>query len=172
MNRMTVRVIGSRSILPVTAWAVLLGASMALTGCVSSTTYELAKRDAQNATLLLQHEQRRIQDLTAEHKRMTQRIEQLQADLQKTQQELTVRDQAWRETRDELLQLKIDQEKTQHQIKRRLKEAKAHLQQEQAALETALALQAQTQGQSEDTKRRIQELIQEIQNLLDRMARE
>ena len=104
MNRITVRVSGSRSIPPVTAWTVLLGAVLALAGCVSSSTYELAKQDAQNATLLLQQEQRRVQDLAAEHKRMTQRIEQLQADLQKTQQGLTVRDQARRDTRDELLQ--------------------------------------------------------------------
>ncbi|MGH7251520.1 MAG: hypothetical protein ACREIK_06650, partial [Nitrospiraceae bacterium] len=86
---------------------MVAGVSM---GCVSSNTYELAKSNAENAKLLYQNEQRRSQELAGTAKQMKLQIEGLEATLRDTREKLERTDRDWRETRDELLKLKIEQE--------------------------------------------------------------
>ena len=127
-----------------------------LPGCVSHSTYELAKRDAENARLLYQNEQHRTQDLTAANKQSKVQVEALQAALKEAQDKFERADRDWRETRDELLKLKIERE--QQQARSRGRRGDADLSAEHAP---------KTSPDSEETRRRIKELVQRLQAVLN-----
>jgi hypothetical protein len=81
-----------------------------MTACVSSDAYELARKDADNARLLHQNEQRHAQELALANKRMKQQVEEMQATLREMRDTLARSERDWREARDELLRIKIDRE--------------------------------------------------------------
>jgi septal ring factor EnvC (AmiA/AmiB activator) len=91
-------------------WMLLITSVTLANGCVSSDTYQLAKQDAENARLLLQNEQQHAQGLSEANKRMKLQIEELQATLREMKENLVRTEREWRETRDELLRIKIDRE--------------------------------------------------------------
>ncbi|WP_447972708.1 hypothetical protein [Nitrospira sp. Kam-Ns4a] len=139
------------------------------TGCVSSSTYELARKDAENARLLYQNETRRAQELAATVVQLTAQIERTQAELKKAQEQIARTEQEFQATRDELLRLKIDWEQHQHALRKQLKVAQAHLQREQAVLDAEADLRSKTEGQSEETRRRVKALVVQIQTLLGQL---
>lgn len=142
-------------LLGVMAIGVALGGS----ACVSGDTYELARKDAENARLLYQNEQRQTQDLVANNKRLKQQIEELEAALRDTREKLARVDREWREVRDELLRLKIEREQR--------RSARQHGE-SQLNLDTA---KPDTDERArrllpDDSKRRLRELLEELQGLL------
>jgi septal ring factor EnvC (AmiA/AmiB activator) len=143
--------------------AALLIASAAfgvlLTGCVSSSTYELAKRDAEKAMLLYQNEQHRTQELATANKQLKQQVEALQVTLKDTQEKFERADRDWRETRDELLKLKIEREQQARGRARRGEAERAVLGLPEPAPKSAF--------ESEETKRRLKELMQQLQSVLN-----
>lgn len=138
----------------------------ASTGCVSSSTYALAKSNAENAKLLYQNEQRRSQELTANVKQMNLQIEGLEATLRETREKLERTDREWRETRDELLKLKIEQEQ-RRKGRQRLVETQPMLEAEKAAIAAEVETRFKQQAESEDAKRRLKELMQQLQAVLE-----
>src|SRR3712207_4953128 len=78
-----------------------------LTACVSAGTYEEARLAAQRQ---LQNEQRVSQGLAGSNKLLKQWIDELESSLRHTREQLTRTEKEWRETRDELLKLKIEKE--------------------------------------------------------------
>lgn len=142
---------------------LVAGASM---GCVSSSTYELAKSNAENAKLLYQNEQRRAQELSGTVKQLKQQLESLEATLRDTRDKLERTDREWRETRDELLKLKIDQEQ-RRKGRQRLVETQPGLEAEKAAVAAELEARLKQQTESEDAKRRLKELMQQLQTVLE-----
>ncbi len=136
------------------------------TGCVSSSAYELARKDAENARLLYQNETRRAQELAATATQLKAQIERTQAELKKAQEQIARTEQEFHATRDELLRLKIEWEQHQHALRKQLKIAQAQLQREKAVLDTEADLRSKTEGQSEETRRRVKDLVVQIQTLL------
>lgn len=138
------------------------------TACVSSSTYELAKSNAENAKLLYQNEQRRSQELVATNKRMKQQIEDLESNLRISREQLERKDKEWREARDELLKMKIDKEQQRHKSRERLSEASSRPEViEKAGPATDFDSRSKSQAQSEDAKRRVKELLEQLQGLLE-----
>lgn len=150
--------------------AALAGLVMLAAACVSSSTYELARKDAENAKLLYQNEARRAQELAALAQQLTARIEAAKAELRGLEERIAKTEQDFQQTRDELLQLKIDREREQHAIRKQLKVAQARLQQEQAVLDADASVRSKLGGQSEETRKRLKELVGEIQGLLREMV--
>jgi len=137
----------------------------ASTGCVSNSTYQLAKSNAENAKLLYLNEQRRAQELSATVKQQKLEMESLEATLRETREKLGRTDREWRETRDELLKLKIEQEQ-RHKGRQRLVEAQPTLEAEKAAVAAEVEARFKQQAESEDAKRRLKELMQQLQSVL------
>ena len=135
-------------------------------GCVSLSSYELAKSNAENAKLLYQNEQRRSQELAASNKQVKIRSDELEANLREVRTQLEHTDKEWRETRDELLRYKIDRE--QQRRKFRQGDTPLRLETERVApeAETEARLKAQAQPQTGDPKRRLKELMQQLQTVL------
>jgi|CXWL01.1.fsa_nt_gi septal ring factor EnvC (AmiA/AmiB activator) len=134
--------------------AVLLFTVLA-TGCVSQTSYELARKDADMATLRYQQEQERTQGLTATNKKMRQYVDELETSLRDTKERLARADKDWKDTRDELLKLKITQEQGQKRSKGR------DIMTPPPGPETS--------GRSvepDTTKRQIKELLEQLQQLV------
>lgn len=149
--------------------AAVLGCSLiaASAGCVSSSTYELAKSHADNAKLLYQNEQRRSQELLANEKRLKQHVEELQASLHDARDKLTRTDKDWRETRDELLRLKIEREQLRQRSRDRTPDLTLHPETDKPALDPETLSRAQ--GQPEESKRHLKALLQQLQSALDRL---
>lgn len=140
----------------------------AQTACVSGSTYELAKSNAENAKLLYQNEQRRSQELVATNKRMKQQIDDLESNLRISREQLERKDKEWREARDELLRMKIDKEQQRHKSRDRLTEASPRPEVvEKAGPASDFDSRPKSQAQSEDAKRRVKELLEQLQGLLD-----
>ena len=137
----------------------------ASTGCVSSSTYQLAKSNAENAKLLYLNEQRRAQELSSTVKQQKLEMESLEATLRDTREKLERTDREWRETRDELLKLKIDQEQ-RRKGRQRPGETQAGLEAEKTAVAAELETRLKQQAESEDAKRRLKELVQQLQSVL------
>ncbi len=152
--------------------AAVLGCSLVVAsfGCVSSSTYELARSNAENAKLLYQSEQRRANELAASAKKMKQHIEELEASLQESRDKLTRTDRDWRETRDELLRLKIEREQARRKGGERAPEFVVHAETEKPApaLEPEPP-QPKAGPQSDDPKRRLKELLQQLQSALEHL---
>jgi hypothetical protein len=141
---------------------LVLGVS---TGCVSTNTYELAKSNAENAKLLYQNEQRRSQELVASAKQMKLQVEALEATLRDTREKLERTDRDWRETRDELLRFKIDREQQRRKI--RVGDFLTRPELEKAKLGGESEARFKPQAESEDAKRRLKELLQQLQTVLE-----
>lgn len=121
---------------------LMAGAVAAQSGCVSSSSYELARSHAENAKLLYQNEQRRAQELAATNKQLKQQIEDLETKLRTTREQLARTEQEWKEARDELLKLKIEREQQQP---RRSREP----------------------ADSPEAKRRLKDLLRQLEALLE-----
>ncbi|MGH7251873.1 MAG: hypothetical protein ACREIK_08455, partial [Nitrospiraceae bacterium] len=76
-------------------------------------------------------------------------------------------DRDWRETRDELLKYKIEREQARRKF--RPGDILPRLEAERIAggLEPEAGLKAQPQAQTEDTRRRLKELMQQLQTVLE-----
>jgi chromosome segregation ATPase len=131
-----------------------------VTGCVSSDSYALAKRDAENARLLYQNEQRQAQELAANNKRLKQQIEELDVALRETRDKLTRSDREWREARDELLRLKIERE--QHRTSRERGDSQLNLDTAKPDTDD----RPRTHPQSDEAKRRLKDLLEQLHGLL------
>ena len=133
-------------------------------GCVISSTYELAKSNAENAKLLYQNEQRRSQELAASAKQMKLEMESLEATLRETREKLERTDRDWRETRDELLKVKIEREQQRRKI--RVGDFLTRPEMEKPTLDVEPQARFKPQAESEDAKRRLKELMQQLQSVL------
>ncbi|MEK6526469.1 MAG: hypothetical protein AABZ22_06315 [Nitrospirota bacterium] len=154
---------GRIAVMTVLGWMVA-GVS---TGCVSSSTYELAKSNAENAKLLYQNEQRRSQELAATAKQMKLQLETLEATLRDTREKLERTDRDWREARDELLRVKIEREQQRRKGRERVVETLSRIEAEKPASAPDPEALLKQQGQSDETKRRLKELMQQLQTALE-----
>lgn len=146
--------------------SLLLGLATALSGCVSSAKYELARKDAEHARMLYQRESDRTGQLTEQVKQMKQRLEELDAKLQEAQEEARRAGREYKDVRDELLRLKIAQEQSRHQAKERLKHVQRLLEKEKAMIETEAGLTNEPGPVSEQSHQRIRRLLEEMRGLL------
>jgi chromosome segregation ATPase len=140
-----------------------------LTGCVSSSAYERAVQDAMQARLQNEKDQAALKELAEGTKQMRQRIEDLEARLRDATERLARTDRDWREARDELLSLKMEREQQLQRVRERLKVSQKQLEKEKAALETETAIREKSESQTEETKRRLKDLMREVQGLLDQL---
>jgi PHD/YefM family antitoxin component YafN of YafNO toxin-antitoxin module len=145
---------------------VVVLSALSVSGCVSASTYERAVQEAMQARL---KNQETIRDLAESKKQMKQRIEDLEARLRDANESLIRTERERVEVRDELLKIKMDREQQIHRIRERLKISQKQLEKEKAALETEASIREKSQAQSEETKRRLKDLMQEIQGLLDQL---
>jgi len=134
---------GRIAVMTVLGW-MLAGVS---TGCVSSSTYELAKSNATTA------------------KQMKLQIEALEATLRDTREKLERTDRDWRETRDELLRVKIEREQQRRKI--RVGDFLTRPEMEKPTLDVESEALVKPQPKSEDAKRRLKELMQQLQTVLE-----
>lgn len=161
------------SMSPRTTTLVSAGLALGLAGvvgCVSQSTYELARMDAENTKLRYQQEVQRAQALTEQVKQMKLQIEDLE-NKQRTASETADRaTREYKQVRDELLAMKIRQEQEQHRIKTRLKQSLKQLDQERLLLEAEQDLGLKYEGATPETKERVKELLQQIDGLLHQTA--
>ncbi len=126
------------------------------TGCVASSTYE----QAQGKTYVQhQQDQRQILDLSVGNRRLKERVEELGSSLQSAREQLTRTEQERKEIRDEMLRLKIEKEQQPGRRQDRLsgERSPSDIQDENARL----------RGRIEDAKRRVKELFQQLQHMLE-----
>jgi chromosome segregation ATPase len=126
------------------------------TGCVAGSTYEQAQ---QKAYVQHQQDQRQILDLSIANRRLKERLEELESSLQSAREQLTRTEQERKEIRDELLRLKIEKEQQPGRRHDRLsgERTPSDIQDENARLRDRI----------EDAKRRIKELFQQLQHMLE-----
>ena len=126
------------------------------TGCVVGSTYEQAQ---QKAYAQHQEDQRHIVELGVANRRLKGRIEELESFLQSAREQLARIEQERKDIRDELLRLKIDKEQQPGRRQDRLRgdRSPADIRDENARLRDRL----------EDTKRRVKELFQQLQQMLE-----
>ena len=126
------------------------------TGCVTNSTYEESQQRAYSQH---QEDQRQILLLNIEIRRLKDHVEELESSLQSEREHATRTELERNEIRDELLKLKIAQE--QQAVRRSDRGGGARppsdLQEENARLRDRL----------EDAKRRLKELFQQAQRLLE-----
>ncbi len=122
-------------------------------GCVASSTYEQAQKTAERQLL---NEQRLAQDLAAGNRQMKQRIGELESTLRSMQEQLALTDKDWKDTRDELLRMKIDKEQRPRERDRISRSDKPGTEADDRL----------SQGRSDETMRRVKDLLQQIQRLL------
>lgn len=125
-------------------------------GCVASRTYEAAQ---QKAYTQYEQDQRRILDLTVSNKQLKERLEQLESSLQSAREQLTRTEREWKEARDELLRLKIEKEQQPGRKRGQpgVDRPPSDILDENARLRDRL----------EDAKRRVKELSQQLQQMLE-----
>jgi predicted nucleic acid-binding Zn-ribbon protein len=126
------------------------------TGCVASSTYEQAQ---EKAYAQHQQDQRQLVDLSVGNKRLKERVEALESSLESTREQLIRTEQERKEMRDELLRLKIEKEQQPGRRQQRLSSERSpsDIQDENARLRDRL----------EDAKRRVKELFQQLQHMLE-----
>jgi chromosome segregation ATPase len=126
------------------------------TGCVTNSTYEESQQRAYSQH---QEDQRQILHLNIEIRRLKDHVEELESSLQSEREHATRTELERNEIRDELLKLKIAQE--QQAVRRSDRgggeRPPSDLQEENARLRDRL----------EDAKRRLKELFQQVQRLLE-----
>lgn len=126
------------------------------TGCVSTRTFEEAQ---QRAYARHQEDQRQILDLTVSNKRLTQRIDELEASLQSAREQAARTEKEWKEARDELLKLKIEKEQAPGRRRDRAG-------QDRPPSESGDD-QLRLRERIEEAKRRVKEVLQQLQGMLD-----
>jgi septal ring factor EnvC (AmiA/AmiB activator) len=148
------------------AATALLISFCGITSCVSTEAYELAKRDADNARLSYQNEQRRSQELGLSQKRMKQQLEELEKILKDTQDKLARTEREWRETRDELLRIKIEREQARGAVGRRQAQSgpEASRLAPENPQDTSRKLPPASEG---EVKRRLHDVLEELQDVLE-----
>jgi predicted RNase H-like nuclease (RuvC/YqgF family) len=126
------------------------------TGCVAGSTYEQAQ---ERAYAQHQQDQRQILDLSLGNKRLKERVDALESSLQSSREQLTRTEHEWKEIRDELLRLKIEKEQQPGRRQQRLSGERppSDIENENARLRDRL----------EDAKRRVKELFQQLQHMLE-----
>jgi hypothetical protein len=126
------------------------------TGCVAGSTYEQAQK---KAYVQHQQDQRQILDLSVGNRRLKERVEELESSLQSTREQLMRTEQERKEMRDEMLRLKIEKEQQPGRRQDRLsgERSPSDIQDENARLRDRL----------EDAKRRVKELFQQLQHMLE-----
>jgi len=126
------------------------------TGCVTNSTYEESQQRAYSQH---QEDQRQILHLNIEIRRLKDHVEELESSFQSEREHATRTELERNEIRDELLKLKIAQE--QQAVRRSDRgggeRPPSDLQEENARLRDRL----------EDAKRRLKELFQQVQRLLE-----
>lgn len=127
----------------------------AKTGCVAGSTYEQAQ---QKPSVQHQEAQRHIVVLGLANRRLKQRVEELESSLQSAREQLVGIEQERKEVRDELLRLKIDRTAAcRRQDRFRGDRSPSDIGDENARLRDRL----------EDTKRRVKNLFQQLQQMLE-----
>lgn len=138
--------------------AIVISSALASlqTGCVAGSTYEQAQ---EKAYVQHQQDQRQILDLSVRNRRLKEKVEELEVSLQSTREQLMRTEQERKEMRDELLRLKIEKEQQPGRRQDRLSgdRSPSDIQDENARLRDRL----------EDAKRRVKELFQQLQHMLD-----
>jgi predicted RNase H-like nuclease (RuvC/YqgF family) len=126
------------------------------TGCVVGSTHEQAQ---QKAYAQHQEDQRQIVELGVANRRLKGRIEELESSLQSAHEQLARIEQERKDIRDEVLRLKIDKEQQPGRRQDRLRgdRSPADMGDENARLRDRLG----------DTKRRVKELFQQLQQMLE-----
>lgn len=138
-------------------------------GCVGSAQYERADQEAMQARLQSEKDQDALHALAERDKQLRQRLEDLEARVQDTTERSTRTDRERIEARDELLKYKMDRESQVHRVRERLKASQKQLERERAALDMDAAVREKLGAQTEETRKRLQELLQEVQGLLDQL---
>lgn len=146
----------TRSIESVAAIVISSVLASLQTGCVASSTYEQAQ---EKAYVQHQQDQRQILDLSVGNKRLKERVEELESSLQSAREQLTRTEQERKEIRDEILRLKIEKEQQPGRRKDRLSGERAP--------SDILDENARLRDRIEDAKRRVKELFQQLQHLLE-----
>jgi predicted nucleic acid-binding Zn-ribbon protein len=128
------------------------------TGCVAGSTYEQAQ---QQAYVQHQQDQRQVLDLSVANKRLKERVEELESFLQSAREQLTRTEQERKDIRDEMLRLKIEKEQQPGRRQDRLsgERAPSDIRDENARLRDRI----------EDAKRRLKELYQQLQHMLEQL---
>jgi chromosome segregation ATPase len=121
------------------------------TGCVSGSTFEDAQR---KAAYQLQNEQRIAHELAISNKQLKQRIEELETSLRTTREDLVRTERESKETRDELLKLKIDKEQQRGRGRDRFSQLE----------------RPEIPGRAEETVRRLKDLLRQLQAALDQLS--
>ncbi len=130
----------------------LLGATG---GCVASSTFEQAQ---QKSYAQHQEDQRQLLELTTSNKRLKQRIEELEGSLAASREQLARVEREWKEARDELLKLKIEKE-----------QSSAGKRRDRAGQErpTDTSDELRLRERLEEAKRRLKEVLQQLQGALE-----
>jgi hypothetical protein len=158
-----------RPVILLAGLGIVLGGA---TGCVSYSSYEMARRDAENTRLLYQNETRRAVELAEQNKKMKLQIEDMEARVRNATETADRASKEYKIVRDELLAIKMQSEQERHQAKDRLKRATRQLEKERAVLETEAELQARSPAVSEQTRERVRALLQEVQTLLEQVEKQ
>jgi chromosome segregation ATPase len=126
------------------------------TGCVAGSTYEQAQQKAYEQH---QQDQTQILNLGVANRRLKERAEELESSLQSAHEQLTRIEQERKQIRDELLRLKIEKEQQPGRRQDRLRGDRppSDVQDENARLRDRM----------EDTKRRVKELFQQLERMLE-----
>ena len=146
----------TRSITSIAALVISSVLTGLQTGCVAGSTYEHAQ---QKASAQHQQDQRQIVELGVAKRRLKERVEELESSLQSAREQLARTEQERKDIRDELLRLKIDKEQQPGRRHDRLRGDRppSDIEDENARLRDRL----------EDTKRRVKELFQQLQHMLE-----
>jgi septal ring factor EnvC (AmiA/AmiB activator) len=137
-------------IIRVAALTLIAGlAGGSISGCVLGSTFEQAQREAERR---LYNEQRTSQELADANKRLKQRVDELESALRTAREDLVRTERIWKETRDELLKLKIEQEQLPRSRERLSQLEKPSL-----------------PSRTDDTIRRLKDLLRQLQAALDQL---
>jgi outer membrane murein-binding lipoprotein Lpp len=126
-------------------------------GCVSSSTFEQAQRDAERK---IQYEQRQNQELATSNKQLKHRLEELESAWRAAREDAARTEKLFKETRDELLSLKIEREQQRPTTRERLSKT------EKFSNEADRLKQERT----EEAVRRLKDLLRQIQATLDQVS--
>lgn len=139
------------------------------TGCVSFDEYRAAKGWAEQLAAQLQAEQRRTQDLETRVRELRDKVRDLETVAQAAREEAARREREYKDIRDELLRFKIPLEQQRVNSNRSRVRERAPERHPDAATVPATPLAPRTTPTlaDEDSKRRLQEALQELQRFLD-----
>ncbi|MEW6248664.1 MAG: hypothetical protein AB1555_18420 [Nitrospirota bacterium] len=152
---------------PLTCSLVMLALPMA-TGCVSADEYRAAKRWAEQLAAQLQAEQRRAQDLETRVRELSDKVRDLETVAQAAREEAARREREYKDIRDELLRFKIPLEQQRvHSNRSRVRERAPERPPDAATVPPPLAPRTTPALADEDSKRRLQDALQELQRFLE-----